>query len=94
MIVVNYTQFRKEMKKYLDMVTDDYETITVTRKGDNDVVVVPADAYNNMVEGNAYASNKELLTIPGASHTDLYDGGENGAIPWDKLESFYRDNLQ
>ena len=52
------------------------------------------DAYNNMVEGNAYASNKELLTIPGASHTDLYDGGENGAIPWDKLESFYRDNLQ
>ena len=59
MIVVNYTQFRKEMKKYLDMVTDDYETITVTRKGDNDVVVVPADAYNNMVENLHLTSSNE-----------------------------------
>ncbi|MDO4806560.1 MAG: alpha/beta hydrolase [Coriobacteriales bacterium] len=51
------------------------------------------DAYANMVEGNAYANNKELLIIDGASHTDLYDGGESGAIPWDKLEEFYRTYL-
>ena len=51
------------------------------------------DAYAHMVDGNAYAENKELLIIPGATHTDLYDGGENGAIPWDKLEDFYRQNL-
>ena len=51
------------------------------------------DAYAHMVDGNAYAENKELLIIPGATHTDLYDGGENDAIPWDKLEDFYRQNL-
>ena len=51
------------------------------------------DAYANMVDGNAYANNKELLIIPGASHTDLYDGGENKVIPWDKLEGFYRQYL-
>ena len=41
-----------------------------------------------------YAENKELVIIPGASHTDLYDGGANGAIPFDKLERFFKDNLK
>lgn len=48
------------------------------------------DAYAHMVEGNPYASNKELMIIPGAVHTDLYDGGGKGAIPFDKLEEFFR----
>ena len=37
--------------------------------------------------------NKELLIIPDAVHTDLYDGGGKGAIPFDKLEDFFRANL-
>ena len=48
------------------------------------------DAYAHMVEGNPYASNKELMIIPGAVHTDLYDGGGKDAIPFDKLEEFFR----
>ena len=38
--------------------------------------------------------NKELLIIPGASHTDLYDGGKDKVIPFDKLEAFYSENLK
>ena len=38
--------------------------------------------------------NKELLIIPGATHCDLYDGGENHYIPFDKLEAFFRANLK
>jgi fermentation-respiration switch protein FrsA (DUF1100 family) len=52
------------------------------------------DAYANMVEGSKYADNKELLIIPGASHTDLYDGGGKNAIPFDKIEAFFRDALK
>lgn len=37
--------------------------------------------------------NKELLIIPGASHVDLYDN-EAGVIPWDKIESFFREHLK
>ena len=37
-------------------------------------------------------SNKELLIVPGASHTDLYDNFEK--IPFDKIESFYRTYLK
>ncbi|MCR5825630.1 MAG: alpha/beta hydrolase [Oscillospiraceae bacterium] len=51
------------------------------------------DAYENMVKGSKYADNKELLIIPGASHTDLYDGGTTNAIPFDKLEKFYTTYL-
>ena len=38
--------------------------------------------------------NKELLIVPGASHCDLYDGGGKNAIPFDKIEAFYRKNLK
>ena len=51
------------------------------------------DAYADMVRDNKYTDNKELLIIPGASHTDLYDGGKNGAIPFDKLEQFFKTYL-
>ena len=37
--------------------------------------------------------NKELLLIPDAVHTDLYDGGNKGAIPFDRLEEFFRKYL-
>ena len=47
------------------------------------------DAYANMVDGNKYTDNKELLVIEGASHTDLYDGGSNNAIPFDKIRDFF-----
>ena len=52
------------------------------------------DAYASMVKDSQYAGNKELLIIPGASHTDLYDGGNKYAIPFDKLAAFFRENLK
>lgn len=35
--------------------------------------------------------NKELMIIPGASHTDLYD--QTDIIPFDKIASFFKSNL-
>ena len=52
------------------------------------------DAYAAMTEGSKYADNKELMIIPGMVHTDLYDGGGKNAIPFDKIERFYRENLK
>ena len=52
------------------------------------------DAYASMINGSKYADNKELLIIPDAVHTDLYDGGGKNAIPFDKLEAFFKDNLK
>ena len=52
------------------------------------------EAYADMVRDSKYTDNKELLIIPDAVHTDLYDGGDNGYIPFDKLESFFGENLK
>lgn len=52
------------------------------------------DAYENMVKDSKYTENKELLIIPDAVHTDLYDGGGKDAIPFDKLESFFTEYLK
>ena len=37
--------------------------------------------------------NKEIMIIPGAVHTDLYDD-LNGKIPYDKMEKFFKENLK
>ncbi len=52
------------------------------------------DAYSNMIKDSNYTDNKELMIIPGASHTELYDGGDKDYIPFDKLESFFNQYLK
>ncbi len=47
-----------------------------------------------MIKDSKYADNKEFLVIEGASHTDLYDGGNYNAIPFEKLQRFFEDNLK
>ena len=48
------------------------------------------DAYENMIKDSKYTSNKELLTIPGAVHADLYDNLD--VIPFDKIQKFFEEN--
>lgn len=50
------------------------------------------DAYKNMTENSKYAANKELMIIPGAVHTDLYDNMD--IIPFEKIISFFEENLK
>lgn len=52
------------------------------------------DAYAAMIKDNPFADNKELLIIPNAVHTDLYDGGGKDTIPFDKLEQFFKEHLK
>ena len=49
------------------------------------------DAYEAMIKNSKYADNKELLTIPDAVHTDLYDNLE--VIPFDKMDDFFKKNM-
>lgn len=46
------------------------------------------DAYADVVRDNPFAENKELMIIPGAVHTDLYD--KMDVIPFDKMAQFFR----
>lgn len=53
-----------------------------------------AEGYNFIGKPNPNPENKQLLIIPGASHCDLYDGGEGNYIPWDTLAEFFGKNLK
>lgn len=53
MLAVNYTNLRENMKAYMDRVTDDYETMIVTRKDNKNIVMLSEESYNNLME-NAY----------------------------------------
>lgn len=50
------------------------------------------DAYNDMIKNSKYTDNKELMIIPNAVHTDLYDKVD--IIPFDKIEKFLKENLK
>ena len=64
---------------------------------ENAVLVIHGEkAHSRYFGEDAYkklrGDNKELMIIPGASHTDLYDN--LAVIPFDKLEAFFRNNMQ
>ena len=58
MLAVNYTNLRDNMKAYMDKVTDDYETMIVTRKDNKNVVIISEEAYNNLMENVHVMGNK------------------------------------
>ena len=49
------------------------------------------DAYANMTNKSKYTDNKELMIIPDAVHTDLYDN--LNVIPFDHIEEFIRKHI-
>ncbi len=64
MIAVNYSTLRNNMKMYFDKVTEDQDTMIVTRKNDN-IVIMSQNYYESLMEtlyltGNE-ANHKHLM---------------------------------
>ncbi len=59
MLAINYTNLRANLKKTLDIITNDFETVIVTRKNNENVVVMSEAEYNNMQENLFIRSNKK-----------------------------------
>ena len=47
------------MKKYFDIITDSIETIVVTRKNGNNIVMMSEETYNNLIENSYLTQNKK-----------------------------------
>ncbi len=58
MLAVNYSNLRNNMKSYMDKVTDDYETIIITRKNAKNIVMISEETYNNMLENMHLLGNQ------------------------------------
>jgi antitoxin YefM len=48
MLTTSITDFRKDIKKYLDRVTENFETLIINRGKDRGVVIISLDEYNSL----------------------------------------------
>ena len=48
MLTTTISDFRKDIKRYLDKVTDNFETLIINRGKDNGVVIMSLDEYNSL----------------------------------------------
>ena len=58
MKVVNYTDLRLNLNKWLDLVVNDVEELIIKRKNDKDVVLISLDEYNSLKETSYLLSGK------------------------------------
>lgn len=59
MIAINYSTARDNFKRYCDAAVNDSETIIVTRKQNENVVILSEAEYNNLMENLYIRSNKD-----------------------------------
>ena len=58
MKVVNYTDLRLNLKKWLDLVVDDVEELIIKRKNNKDLVLISLEEYNSLKETSYLLSGK------------------------------------
>ena len=63
MKVVNYTDLRVNLKKWLDMVVNDVEELIIKRKNNKDLVVISLEEYNSLKETAYLLSGKNRYVL-------------------------------
>ena len=58
MITTSISDFRKNIKSYLDKVTDNFETLIINRGKDNGIVIISLNKFNLLIETQHNLSSK------------------------------------
>ena len=58
MLTTSISDFRKDIKRYLDRVTENFETLIINRGKDNGVVIMSLDEFNSLSETHHELSSK------------------------------------
>lgn len=59
MLTTTLSSFRKNIKSYLDSVTDNFETLIINRGKDNGVVIISLEEYNSLTATQHELSSKK-----------------------------------
>lgn len=59
MIAANYSEFRTDLKKYLDSVEDNNEILVIKRKTGKGAVMISLEEYNSIMETMHLLSSKK-----------------------------------
>ena len=58
MLTTTISDFRKDIKRYLDSVTENFETLIINRGKDTGVVIISLDEYNSLCATQHELSSK------------------------------------
>jgi len=61
MLAVNYSTIRNNLKKYCDRVTDECETVIITRKDEKNVVIISLEEYNTITKAARNAAYLDMV---------------------------------
>jgi antitoxin YefM len=59
MLTTTISEFRKDIKKYINTVSDDFETLIINRGKDQGVVIISLDEYNAMLATSHELTSKK-----------------------------------
>jgi antitoxin YefM len=59
MLTTTISDFRKDIKKYLDEVSDNFETLIINKGKDKGIVIISLDEYNSLTATNHELSSKK-----------------------------------
>jgi len=75
MNAVSYTDLRQNLKTYMDKVYNDHDPLIVTRKNNQNVVLLSLEEYNSLMETNYLLGSEENYTYIKES-IDQYEKGK------------------
>jgi antitoxin YefM len=79
MLTTTISDFRKDMKRYLDRVTENFETLIINRGKDSGVVIMSLDEYNSLA-----ATNHELTSKTNEKRLDSAIEKLNSGVSFQK----------
>lgn len=59
MLSTTISDFRKDIKKYLDRVSNNFETLIINRGKDSGIVIISLEEYNSMLATNHELSSRK-----------------------------------
>lgn len=74
MITTTYTDFRKNLKGFLDRVTDDADSVIINRPEGKAVVIISMEEYESLKETQYILSSRKMREIIRKGEVDIREG--------------------
>ena len=74
MITTTYTDFRKNLKGFLDRVTDDADSVIINRPEGKAVVIISMEEYESLKETQYILSSRKMREIIRKGEADIREG--------------------
>lgn len=90
MKTTNFTELRKNLKKYLDSVVESNTPLVVTRPKSKSVIVMSLDDYNALIETEYILSDKQLMEDLQKAEEDIREGRVISQKEGESIEQFLK----